>query len=152
MLFVDTADRRSMITKNIRTYSELIALPTFKERFEYLRLNGIVGKDTFGFDRYMNQIFYKSREWQSLRNQIIIRDNGCDLGVDGYEIHGKILIHHMNPITPDDIVERSDYLLNPDFLISTMLTTHNAIHYGDEKLIDKEPIERSKNDTCPWRH
>ena len=141
-----------MITKNIRTYSELIALPTFKERFEYLRLNGIVGKDTFGFDRYMNQIFYKSREWQSLRNQIIIRDNGCDLGVDGYEIHGKILIHHMNPITPDDIVERSDYLLNPDFLISTMLTTHNAIHYGDEKLIDKEPIERSKNDTCPWRH
>lgn len=152
MLFVDTADRRSMITKNIRTYSELITLPTFKERFEYLRLNGIVGKDTFGFDRYMNQIFYKSREWQSLRNQIIIRDNGCDLGVDGYEIHGKILIHHMNPITPDDIVERSDYLLNPDFLISTMLTTHNAIHYGDEKLIDKEPIERSKNDTCPWRH
>lgn len=141
-----------MITKNIRTYSELITLPTFKERFEYLRLNGIVGKDTFGFDRYMNQIFYKSREWQSLRNQIIIRDNGCDLGVDGYEIHGKILIHHMNPITPDDIVERSDYLLNPDFLISTMLTTHNAIHYGDEKLIDKEPIERSKNDTCPWRH
>lgn len=152
MLFVDTADRRSMITKNIRTYSELITLPTFKERFEYLRLNGIVGKDTFGFDRYMNQIFYKSREWQSLRNQIIIRDNGCDLGVDGYEIHGKILIHHMNPITLDDIVERSDYLLNPDFLISTMLTTHNAIHYGDEKLIDKEPIERSKNDTCPWRH
>lgn len=141
-----------MITKNIRTYSELITLPTFKERFEYLRLNGIVGKDTFGFDRYMNQIFYKSREWQSLRNQIIIRDNGCDLGVDGYEIHGKILIHHMNPITLDDIVERSDYLLNPDFLISTMLTTHNAIHYGDEKLIDKEPIERSKNDTCPWRH
>lgn len=141
-----------MITKNIRTYSELITLPTFKERFEYLRLNGIVGKDTFGFDRYMNQIFYKSREWQSLRNQIIIRDNGCDLGVDGYEIHGKILIHHMNPITPDDIVERSDYLLNPDFLISTTLTTHNAIHYGDEKLIDKEPIERRKNDTCPWRH
>lgn len=141
-----------MITKNIRTYSELITLPTFKERFEYLRLNGIVGKDTFGFDRYMNQIFYKSREWQSLRNQIIIRDNGCDLGVDGYEIHGKILIHHMNPITLDDIVERNDYLLNPDFLISTMLTTHNAIHYGDEKLIDKEPIERSKNDTCPWRH
>ena len=141
-----------MTTKNIRTYSELITLPTFKERFEYLRLNGIVGKDTFGFDRYMNQIFYKSREWQSLRNQIIIRDNGCDLGVDGYEIHGKILIHHMNPITPDDIVERSDYLLNPDFQISTMLTTHNAIHYGDEKLIDKEPIERSKNDTCPWRH
>lgn len=137
---------------SIRTYSELITLPTFKERFEYLRLDGIVGKDTFGFDRYMNQIFYKSKEWQSLRNQIIIRDNGCDLGLEGYEIQGKILIHHMNPITPEDIVNCSDYLLNPDFLISTILSTHNAIHYGDESLIAKEPIERSKNDTCPWRH
>lgn len=138
--------------RNIRTYSELITFPTFKERFEYLRLDGIVGEDTFGFDRYMNQIFYKSKEWQSLRNQIIIRDNGCDLGLEGYEIQGKILIHHMNPITPADIVNRSDYLLNPDFLISTMLSTHNAIHYGDESLIAKDPIERSKNDTCPWRH
>lgn len=138
--------------RNIRIYSELITFPTFKERFEYLRLDGIVGEDTFGFDRYMNQIFYKSKEWQSLRNQIIIRDNGCDLGLEGYEIQGKILIHHMNPITPADIVNRSDYLLNPDFLISTMLSTHNAIHYGDESLIAKDPIERSKNDTCPWRH
>ena len=137
---------------SIRTYSELITLQTFKERFEYLRLDGIVGKDTFGFDRYMNQIFYKSKEWQSLRNQIIIRDNGCDLGLEGYEIQGKILIHHMNPITPEDIIKRSDYLLNPDFLISTMFSTHNAIHYGDESLIAREPIERSKNDTCPWRH
>lgn len=137
---------------NIRTYSELITLSTFKERFEYLRLDGIVGKDTFGFDRYMNQIFYKSKEWQSLRNQIIIRDNGCDLGLEGYEIQGKILIHHMNPITPEDIANRSKYLLNPEFLISTMLSTHNAIHYGDESLIAKEPIERRKNDTCPWRH
>lgn len=138
--------------RSIRTYSELITLPTFKERFEYLRLDGRVGKDTFGFDRYMNQIFYKSKEWQLLRNQIIIRDNGCDLGLEGYEIQGKILIHHMNPITPEDIANRSEYLLNPDFLISTMLSTHNAIHYGDESLIAKEPIERSKNDTCPWRH
>lgn len=138
--------------RSIRTYSEIITLPTFKERFEYLRLDGIVGKDTFGFDRYMNQIFYKSKEWQSLRSQIIIRDNGCDLGLEGHEIQGKILIHHMNPITPEDIVNRSEYLLNPDFLISTMLSTHNAIHYGDESLIAKEPIERSKNDTCPWRH
>lgn len=138
--------------RSIRTYSELITLPSFKERFEYLKLDGIVGKDTFGFDRYMNQIFYKSKEWQSLRNRIIIRDNGCDLGLDGYEIQGKILIHHMNPITPEDIVNRSEYLLNPDFLISTMLSTHNAIHYGDESLIAKEPMERSKNDTCPWRH
>lgn len=138
--------------RSIRTYSELITLPSFKERFEYLKLDGIVGKDTFGFDRYMNQIFYKSKEWQSLRNRIIIRDNGCDLGLEGYEIQGKILIHHMNPITPEDIVNRSEYLLNPDFLISTMLSTHNAIHYGDESLIAKEPMERSKNDTCPWRH
>ena len=137
---------------SIRTYSELITLPTFKERFEYLRLDGIVGKDTFGFDRYMNQIFYKSKEWQSLRNQIIIRDNGCDLGLEGYEIQGKILIRHMNPITPEDIINRSDYLLNPDFLTSTMLSTHNAIHYGDESLIARELIERIKNDTCPWRH
>lgn len=138
--------------RSIKTYSELITLPTFKERFNYLRLDGIVGEDTFGFDRYLNQIFYKSAEWRSLRNQIIVRDNGCDLGVEGYEIQGKILIHHMNPITSEDIVNRSEYLLNPDFLISTMLSTHNAIHYSDEALIVKEPIERCKNDTCPWRH
>ena len=138
--------------KNIRTYSELITLPTFKERYEYLRLNGRVGEETFGYDRYMNQTFYKSREWLNIRDEVIIRDNGCDLGVEGYEIHGRILIHHMNPITIDDILQRSDFLLNPEYLISTIKRTHDAIHYGDENLLIDVPIERTKNDTCPWKH
>lgn len=135
----------------IRNYSELITLRTFKERFEYLKLDGIVGEETFGFDRYMNQIFYKSKEWASVRREVIIRDNGCDLGVDGYEIHGKILIHHMNPINLSDIVHKTDELLNPDYLITTVLSTHNAIHYGDESLLPALPVERRANDTCPWR-
>ena len=137
--------------KMIRTYSELIKLKTFKERFEYLKLDGIVGEETFGFDRYMNQIFYKSREWTSVRRAVIIRDNGCDLGVEGYEIHGKILIHHMNPINLSDIVHKTDELLNPDYLITTVLSTHNAIHYGDASLLPALPIERRANDTCPWK-
>lgn len=137
--------------KNIRTYSELITLPTFKERYEYLRLNGRVGEETFGYDRYMNQTFYKSREWLNIRDEVIIRDNGCDLGVEGYEIHGRILIHHMNPITIDDILQQSDFLLNPEYLISTIKRTHDAIHYGDENLLIDVPIERTKNDTCPWK-
>lgn len=136
----------------IRTYSELSALPTFKERYEYLRLGGTVGEDTFGFDRYLNQIFYKSAEWQSVRREVIIRDNGCDLGLEGYEIRGKILIHHMNPIRVEDIVKRSEMLLNPEYLITTVLATHNAIHYGDATLLSILPKERSRNDTCPWRH
>lgn len=135
----------------IRNYSELITLRTFKERFEYLKLDGIVGEETFGFDRYMNQIFYKSKEWASVRREVIIRDNGCDLGVDGYEIHGKILIHHMNPINLSDIVHKTDELLNPDYLITTVLSTHNAIHYGDASLLPALPIERRANDTCPWK-
>ena len=137
--------------KMIRTYSELIKLKTFKDRFEYLKLDGIVGEETFGFDRYMNQIFYKSREWTSVRQSVIIRDNGCDLGVEGYEIHGKILIHHMNPINLSDIVHKTDELLNPDYLITTVLSTHNAIHYGDASLLPVLPIERRANDTCPWK-
>lgn len=137
--------------KMIRTYSELIKLKTFKDRFEYLKLDGIVGEETFGFDRYMNQIFYKSREWTSVRRAVIIRDNGCDLGVDGYEIHGKILIHHMNPINLSDIVHKTDELLNPDYLITTVLSTHNAIHYGNASLLPALPIERRVNDTCPWK-
>lgn len=137
--------------KMIRTYSELIKLKTFKDRFEYLKLDGIVGEETFGFDRYMNQIFYKSREWTSVRQSVIIRDNGCDLGVEGYEIHGKILIHHMNPINLSDIVHKTDELLNPDYLITTVLSTHNAIHYGDASLLPILPIERRANDTCPWK-
>ena len=137
--------------KMIRTYSELIKLKTFKDRFEYLKLDGIVGEETFGFERYMNQIFYKSREWTSVRRSVIIRDNGCDLGVEGYEIHGKILIHHMNPINLSDIVHKTDELLNPDYLITTVLSTHNAIHYGDASLLPVLPIERRANDTCPWK-
>lgn len=135
----------------IRTYSELVSLPTFEERFKYLQLNGQVGKDTFGFDRYLNQNFYRSTEWKRLRNQIILRDNGCDLGVEGYEIHGRIIIHHMNPITIKDIADATEFLLNPEYLISTVHNTHNAIHYGDESLLCLGPIERTKHDTCPWK-
>lgn len=137
--------------KIIRTYSELITISTFEERFEYLKLDGIVGQETFGFDRYLNQIFYKSSEWRSVRRHVIIRDNGCDLGIDGREIHGSILIHHMNPITKDDILNRSEFLLNPEYLISTIKNTHDAIHYGDSGLLLKEPVIRYKNDTCPWK-
>lgn len=136
----------------IRTYSELVTLKTFEERFKYLQLNGVVGEQTFGFDRYINQIFYQTQEWKSIRNHVILRDNGCDLGVEGYEISGRILIHHMNPITAKDIEKRSDILMNPEYLISTVHNTHNAIHYGDEGLLVKAPIERKPNDTCPWRH
>lgn len=135
----------------IRTYSELITLPTFEERFKYLQLEGSVGKDTFGYDRYLNQLFYKTAEWKRLRRDLIIRDNGCDLGIEGREIYGRIIIHHLNPITKDDIVSRTEYLLNPDFLICTTHNTHNAIHYGDESLLITSPVERSKNDTCPWK-
>ena len=137
--------------KIIRTYSELVTLQTFEERFNYLKLKGQVGKDTFGFDRWVNQIFYRDPEWKSVRDYVIVRDNGCDLGVDGYEINGRILVHHMNPISKEDILERSKYLLDPEFLISTVHNTHNAIHYGDEDLLIKTPIERTKNDTCPWK-
>lgn len=136
---------------NIRTYSELSKLKTFKERFTYLRLNGFVGKETFGFDRYLNQVFYKSAKWRSIRDFVIVRDNGCDLGIEGREIYGKIIIHHMNPITSQDIEQESDFLLDPEFLISTVHETHNAIHYGDENLLILAPIERKPNDTCPWR-
>ena len=135
----------------IRTYSELITFPTFEERFKYLQLEGSVGKDTFGYDRYLNERFYKTAEWKRLRQDLIIRDNGCDLGVEGREIYGRIIIHHLNPITKDDIVRRTEYLLNPDFLICTTHNTHNAIHYGDESLLITSPVERSKNDTCPWK-
>lgn len=136
----------------IRTYAELSTLPTFEDRYQYLRLNGSIGEITFGFDRYINQKFYRSAEWKQIRNYVIVRDNGCDLGVEGYEIHEKILIHHMNPIALSDIQNASDYLLNPDYLISVTLATHNAIHYGDETLLIRAPTERRPNDTCPWKH
>lgn len=140
-----------MKSRIIRTYSELITLPTFEERYEYLRLDGKVGTETFGFDRYLNQVFYRSQKWKTIRDHVIIRDNGCDLGVEGHEIYGKILIHHMNPITLEDIERESDFLLDPEFLICTVLNTHNAIHYGDDSLLIKAPIERRKYDTCPWK-
>ena len=138
--------------KMVRTYSELITLPTFEERYRYLKIGGTVGEETFGFDRYLNQSFYKSKEWLRIRDHVIVRDQGCDLAMIDREIRGKILIHHMNPITKEDIVRRSKYLLDPEYLICTVKNTHDAIHYGDESLLIKAPIERQKNDTCPWRH
>lgn len=138
--------------ERIRTYSELILLPTFEERFQYLRLRGAVGQETFGFDRYMNQFFYRSYEWRHVRDEVIARDMGRDLGIEGREIHGRVLIHHMNPIRPEDIRERSDLLLNPEYLITTIHSTHQAIHYGDENLLIRLPVERTRFDTCPWKH
>lgn len=133
-----------------RAYSELRQFQTFEERFEYLRLGNGVGQSTFGFDRYINQQFYLSREWQDARRYVIMRDEGCDLGVLGYEIHSGPLIHHMNPMTPDDIRHGEDWILDPEFLITTSHNTHNAIHYGADKLIPKTVIERHPNDTKLW--
>ena len=135
----------------VRTYSELIKIPTFIERFRYLKLNGRVGEDTFGFDRYLNQEFYRSYEWRRLRNEIIVRDCGCDLGIEDREIFDRVFIHHMNPISAEDILQHSDLLLNPEFLICTSKLTHDAIHYGDEQILYQEPITRTKGDTCPWK-
>lgn len=135
----------------MRTYSELITIPTFEERFKYLQLNGEVGQDTFGFDRYLNQVFYRSPEWRRVRDQVIVRDNGCDLAHPEHEIFGRITIHHMNPVSLRDIEKRNEDILNPEYLISTTHATHNAIHYGDESLLPRDPVERRPNDTCPWK-
>lgn len=141
-----------MTMTNIKTYSELITLPTFEERYEYLKLDGSVCEETFGFDRYLNQEFYqRSQEWKRIRDFVILRDQGCDLGIEGREIRGKILVHHMNPITKEDILKRSKFLLDPEYLICTLKSTHDAIHYGDSDLLMKGPVERRANDTCPWR-
>ena len=136
---------------SIRTYSELSKFSTFEERFEYLKIGGTVGRETFGYDRYMNQTFYTSQRWKKIRDKLIIRDNACDLGIDSRDIPGRIIIHHMNILTLDDIVNESEFLIDPEFLICTCHSTHNAIHYGDKNLLILDPIERSKNDTCPWR-
>lgn len=136
---------------NIKTYSELSKLTTFEERYRYLRLGGRVGEETFGFDRWINQMFYKDPEWLKIRDEVIIRDNGCDLGIEGREIYSRIIVHHMNPITKADILDRSEFLLNPEYLICTVKNTHDAIHYGDENLLITLPMERNVNDTCPWR-
>lgn len=140
----------------IRTYTELMKLTTFKDRYKYLKIGGTVGEDTFGFDRYLNQVFYKSKEFQAIRNIIIARDCGCDLGLPGYEIPegDKILVHHINPITKEDILNRSEFLLDPEYLICTSDRTHRAIHYANDDMLFnyEQPITRMKNDTCPWRH
>lgn len=133
-----------------RTYTELARLNTFEERFRYLALNGSVGKSTFGFDRYINQQFYTSTQWRQIRHQIILRDQGCDLGVDGYEIHSRLIIHHMNPMAPIDITSGNSNVLDPEFLVTTTHQTHNAIHYGDERLLPRPLVERRAGDTKLW--
>ena len=139
--------------KKIRTYSELITLPTFKERYEYLRLGDRVGEATFGFDRYLNQKFYKSREWQDIRYYVITRDYCRDLAFEDRDIPDgvKVLIHHMNPMVPKDIVLKEEWILDPEYLVCTTKRTHDAIHYGDESLLYSDPVERFPNDTCLWR-
>ncbi len=134
----------------IRSYEGLIKIPTFEERFEYLKLSGRIGETTFGSDRFLNQVFYNSPEWKRFRKAVIVRDNGCDLGVDGYEIYDRVIIHHINPITPEDIEERSSVLMDMDNVICVSFNTHEAIHYGDASLLPKAPIERYPNDMCPW--
>ena len=141
-----------MNTKIIRTYSELITLPTFIERFRYLKLGGLVGEETFGFDRYLNQTLYRSAEWKRFRRDVIIRDNGMDLALEGYDVAGKILVHHIDPLTMQDVLRRDPKIFDPENVICTSLNTHNAIHYGDESLLITEPVVRRKYDTCPWRH
>lgn len=141
-----------MKNTNIRRYSELKKLRTFKERFDYLKLNGSVGVETFGFDRILNQMLYqKDPRWKKARDKVIMRDNGCDLGMEDREIYGKIIVHHMNPIDEEDILNNEDYIFDPEYLISTSINTHNAIHYSDESILPQNPIERSPNDTCPWK-
>lgn len=148
---------------NIKSYSELITIPTFEERFKYLQLSGQVGKETFGYDRYLNQMLYNSQEWRRFRNEIIIRDKACDLAHSDHEISSwkdrdgkirgpKIMVHHINPITVDDVINRRPMVFDQENAITTIMSTHNAIHYGDESLLPKALIERTQNDTCPWRH
>jgi len=134
-----------------RTYSELMKLNSFEERFNYLKLNGKTCAETFGAERYLNQVFYKTAEWKSIRNIVITRDLGRDLGIEGHEIYGRAIVHHMNPVTIEDINSRNANLLNPEYLITVSHQTHNALHYGDENLLQKDPVERFPNDTCPWR-
>ena len=134
-----------------RCYTELIQLPTFKERYEYLRLGGLVGQDTFGFDRYLNQKFYRSPEWKRIRRDVIIRDEGRDLAMEGYELYGNVFVHHMNPITAKDLEDVSDWILNPEYLVCVSKRTHDAIHFGDASLLPRLPIERTPNDMCPWK-
>ena len=134
-----------------RCYTELIQLPTFKERYEYLRIGGRVGQDTFGFERYLNQKFYHSAGWREVRNKVILRDEGRDLAMEGYELHDGIYIHHMNPIVPQDLVDVPEWILNPEYLVCVSKRTHDAIHFGDASLLPQLPKERTPNDMCPWK-
>jgi hypothetical protein len=135
----------------MRTYSELITIPSYADRFAYLKLDGFVGVDTFGWDRYLNQQLYKSDIWKQVRNEVIVRDCGNDMAHPDFPINGKVIVHHMNPIVVDDILKHRDEILNPEFLVCVSFMTHQAIHYGDVRLLPKDPIERKPNDTCPWR-
>ena len=135
----------------LKSYRNLILLPTFEERYEYLKIQGVVGESLFGFDRYMNQEFYTSKEWRQFRNHIITRDEGCDLGMRNYPIGGRVIIHHINPLTIADFENSSDALFDPDNVICVSDNTHQAIHFGDETLLPATPLERRPNDTCPWR-
>ena len=137
--------------KITRSYSAMRRLGTFEERFDYLKLEGRVGEETFGYDRYINQMLYKSSRWLRLKDKIIIRDNGCDLGIEGREIHGPVTIHHINPITVEDILNENPMVFDPDNLVCVSLMTHNAIHYSDDSILIKDPIARSEYDTCPWK-
>ena len=134
----------------IRRYSELCKIQTFEGRFDYLKLHGVVGESTFGFDRYLNQVLYRSSEWKRARNAVIVRDDGCDMGLGDYPAN-RIIIHHMNPLSVEDLENRSDMIFDPEFLICVSFDTHNAIHFGDETLLPKLPVERKTGDTCPWR-
>lgn len=135
----------------MKTYSDLILLPTFEERYEYLRTGSLVGDITFGGGRWLNQALYASPEWKDFRREIILRDNACDLGMPDYEIHGRIIVHHLNPITKEDILQRRGCVFDPENVVCVSHNTHNAIHYGDENQLPQKPIIRRPNDTCPWR-
>lgn len=135
----------------IKTYHELKKLKTIEERYEYLKIGGVVGANTFGYDRYLNQLLYTSGRWQKTRNNVIIRDNGCDLGLSGFEISGIIIAHHINPVTLEQIVNEDPIIFDENYIVCTSLRTHNAIHYGDKNLLPSPIVERRQNDTCPWR-
>lgn len=151
MLCGNIVDRMRMMSMHIRTYSELIRIPTFEERYEYLKLNGIVSDVTFGSARWLNQSFYSSKEWRRIRDQVILRDMGRDLAMPGYELDGEIYIHHMNVITLEDLENYTPLVYNPEYLITTSFTTHQAIHYGSSDQLPSLPVERYPGDTCPWK-
>ena len=140
-----------MMNTDIKSYTELSKLKTFNDRFNYLKLDGVVGEETFGYDRILNQVLYKSAKWRKVRDKVLIRDNGNDLGIEGYQINGRAIIHHMNPITVDDVLKEREWIFDPEYLITVSDLTHKAIHYSNENILPKEPVERIKNDTCLWK-